>query len=91
MITAGGVSPIISLDAEPIGDRTPGPLPVRLRDGSWGLVDEPSDLTEAIDLLIGPLGAGPRRGAFMNADNWLEPLVVRTNCDIRVKIDSHNT
>jgi branched-chain amino acid aminotransferase len=47
--TAGGVTPITSLDGEAIGDGTPGPLTVRLRDRFWALMDEPSSLIEAID------------------------------------------
>lgn len=47
--TAGGVTPITSLDGDPIGDGTPGPLTVRLRDRFWALMDEPSSLIEAID------------------------------------------
>ena len=47
--TAGGVTPIISLDGEPLDDGTPGPVSVRLRDRFWALMDEPSPLIEAID------------------------------------------
>ncbi len=47
--TAGGVTPITSLDGEPIGGGTPGPLTVALRDRYWALMDEPSDLVEAIE------------------------------------------
>lgn len=47
--TAGGVTPITSLDGEPIGDGTPGPLTVALRDRFWALMDEPSALIEAIE------------------------------------------
>ena len=47
--TAGGVTPINSLDGEPIGDGTPGPLTVAIRDRFWALMDEPSPLIEAIE------------------------------------------
>jgi branched-chain amino acid aminotransferase len=47
--TAGGVTPIITLDGEPIGDGAPGPLTVALRDRFWALMDEPSPLIEAIE------------------------------------------
>jgi branched-chain amino acid aminotransferase len=47
--TAGGVTPITSLDGRPVGDGTPGPLTVALRDRFWALMDEPSDLIEAIE------------------------------------------
>lgn len=47
--TAGGVTPITSLDGEPVGDGTPGPLTVALRDRFWALMDEPSSLIEAIE------------------------------------------
>jgi branched-chain amino acid aminotransferase len=47
--TAGGVTPITTLDGEPVGDGTPGPLTVALRDRFWALMDEPSALIEAIE------------------------------------------
>ncbi|HEX2286749.1 MAG TPA: aminotransferase IV, partial [Mycobacterium sp.] len=47
--TAGGVTPIVSLDGEPLGDGGPGPLTVAIRDRFWALMDEPSALIEAID------------------------------------------
>jgi branched-chain amino acid aminotransferase len=47
--TAGGITPITSLDGEPLGDGTPGPLTVALRDRFWALMDEPSALVEAIE------------------------------------------
>ena len=47
--TAGGVTPINTLDGDPIGDGTPGPLTVAIRDRFWALMDEPSSLIEAID------------------------------------------
>lgn len=46
--TAGGVTPITSLDGQPIGDGKPGPLTVAIRDRFWALMDEPSPLIEAI-------------------------------------------
>jgi branched-chain amino acid aminotransferase len=47
--TAGGVTPIVSLDGEPLGDGAPGPLTVALRDRFWGLMDQPSPLIEPIE------------------------------------------
>jgi branched-chain amino acid aminotransferase len=47
--TAGGVTPINMLDGEPIGDGTPGPVTVAIRDRFWALMDEPSPLIEAIN------------------------------------------
>ena len=35
--TAGGVTPINTLDGEPIGDGTPGPTTVAIRDRFWAL------------------------------------------------------
>jgi branched-chain amino acid aminotransferase len=45
----GGVTPINTLDGEPLGDGTPGPITVAIRDRFWALMDEPSPLIEAID------------------------------------------
>jgi branched-chain amino acid aminotransferase len=47
--TAGGVTPITSLDGEALGDGDPGPLTVAIRDRFWALMDEPSPLIEAIE------------------------------------------
>jgi branched-chain amino acid aminotransferase len=47
--TAGGVTPITSLDGEALGDARPGPLTVALRDRFWALMDEPSALIETIE------------------------------------------
>ncbi len=47
--TAGGVTPIVSLDGEAFGDGRPGPITVAIRDRFWALMDEPSPLIEAID------------------------------------------
>jgi branched-chain amino acid aminotransferase len=47
--TAGGVTPIVSLDGENIGDGAPGPLTVAIRDRFWALMDAPSALIEAIE------------------------------------------
>ena len=47
--TAGGVTPINTLDGEAIGAGQPGPLTVAIRDRFWALMDEPSQLIEAID------------------------------------------
>lgn len=46
--TAGGITPIVSLDGEKVGDGEPGPLTVDIRDRFWALMDEPSPLIEAI-------------------------------------------
>jgi branched-chain amino acid aminotransferase len=46
--TAGGVTPINSLDGEKIGNGEPGPLTVAIRDRFWALMDEPGPLIEAI-------------------------------------------
>ena len=46
--TAGGVTPINSLDGEAIGNGEPGPMTVAIRDRFWALMDEPSPLIEAI-------------------------------------------
>jgi len=47
--TAGGVTPIISLDGEHQRGGAPGPLTTAIRDPLPGLMDEPSPLIEAID------------------------------------------
>ena len=46
--TAGGVTPINTLDGEPIGNGEPGPMTVEIRDRFWALMDEPGPLIEAI-------------------------------------------
>lgn len=46
--TAGGVTPIISLDGEPQSGGKPGPLTIAIRDRFWALMDEPSPLIETI-------------------------------------------
>ncbi|WNG93194.1 hypothetical protein [Mycobacterium sp. ITM-2016-00318] len=45
----GGVTPINSLDDEPVGNGEPGPLTVKIRDRFWAMMDEPSPLIEAIE------------------------------------------
>ena len=47
--TAGGVTPINSLDGESIGAGEPGPMTVAIRDRFWALMDEPGPLIEAIE------------------------------------------
>ncbi|WP_020495938.1 aminotransferase class IV [Sciscionella marina] len=47
--TAGGVTPITSLDGQQIGNGEPGPITVAIRDRFWALMDEPSSLIEAIE------------------------------------------
>ncbi|MQA76191.1 MAG: 2-oxoacid:ferredoxin oxidoreductase subunit beta [Solirubrobacterales bacterium] len=39
--TAGGVMPIATLDGEPVGDGSPGPVTRRLRDLYWAAHDDP--------------------------------------------------
>jgi branched-subunit amino acid aminotransferase/4-amino-4-deoxychorismate lyase len=39
--TAGGVMGITSVDGAPVGDGTIGPVTRALRDGYWGLHDDP--------------------------------------------------
>ena len=46
--TAGGVTPITALDGAAVGDGEPGPITVAIRDRFWALMDEPSELVEAI-------------------------------------------
>jgi branched-chain amino acid aminotransferase len=46
--TAGGVTPITSLDGITLNGGLPGPLTVAIRDRFWALMDEPSGLIEAI-------------------------------------------
>ena len=46
--TAGGVTPINSLDGEAVGTGAPGPLTVAIRDRFWALMDEPGPLIETI-------------------------------------------
>lgn len=47
--TAGGVTPIVSLDGQDVSGGVPGPVTTRIRDRYWALMDEPSDLLEPID------------------------------------------
>lgn len=46
--TAGGVTPITSLDGQPVGSGAPGKWTSAIRDRYWQLIDEPSDLVEEI-------------------------------------------
>ena len=46
--TAGGVTPINTLDGERSATARRGPLTVAIRDRFWALMDEPSALIEAI-------------------------------------------
>lgn len=43
--TAGGVMPITSLDGDPVGDGTPGPVTRRLRDLYWEAHSDPRYIT----------------------------------------------
>ena len=47
--TAGGVTPINTLDGETDRQRRAGPLTVAIRDRFWALMDEPGPLIEAIE------------------------------------------
>jgi branched-chain amino acid aminotransferase len=47
--TAGGVTPIVTLDGEALGDGAPGEMTTAIRDRFWALMDEPSPLIEAIE------------------------------------------
>jgi branched-chain amino acid aminotransferase len=46
--TAGGVMPIVSLDGDPVGDGTAGPVTRRLREGYWAAHRDPRYIT-AVD------------------------------------------
>jgi branched-chain amino acid aminotransferase len=46
--TAGGITPIVSLDGEPVGDGEPGPLTVALRDRFWAELYDADELIESI-------------------------------------------
>jgi branched-chain amino acid aminotransferase len=48
--TAGGVIPVSKLDGQPIGDGSPGPLAMRLRQMYWDAHDDPKYVTR-IDYL----------------------------------------
>jgi branched-subunit amino acid aminotransferase/4-amino-4-deoxychorismate lyase len=39
--TAGGVIPVTKVDGEPVGDGTPGPITLRLREAYWNLHRDP--------------------------------------------------
>ncbi|MEE8263489.1 MAG: branched-chain amino acid transferase, partial [Gammaproteobacteria bacterium] len=43
--TAGGVMPVTKVDDEPIGNGSPGPLTLRLKDLYWALHDNPKYAT----------------------------------------------
>ena len=46
--TAGGITPLIRLDGQPVGCGSPGPITTRIRDRFWNMMDEPSPLIESI-------------------------------------------
>jgi branched-chain amino acid aminotransferase len=43
--TAGGIMPVTKVDGEPVGDGTPGPVTLRLRDAYWELHRDPRFVT----------------------------------------------
>jgi branched-chain amino acid aminotransferase len=43
--TAGGIMPVTKVDGEPVGDGTPGPITMRLRDAYWELHRDPHFVT----------------------------------------------
>jgi len=43
--TAGGIMPVRSIDCEPVGDGSPGPVTTRLKDLYWKLHDDPAYAT----------------------------------------------
>lgn len=47
--TAGGVTPITSLDGVPLGDGAPGPITTRLRNRYWATMEGASPLLTAVD------------------------------------------
>jgi branched-chain amino acid aminotransferase len=47
--TAGGVTPIVTLDGEALGDGAPGKMTTAIRDRFWALMDEPSPLIDVIE------------------------------------------
>ena len=49
--TAGGITPVTSVDGVLIGEGIAGPVTAAIRDRYWGLMDEPSNLVESIDYL----------------------------------------
>jgi branched-chain amino acid aminotransferase len=44
--TAGGVMPVTTLDGQPVGDGSPGPVTTALRDAYWALHTDPRYTTE---------------------------------------------
>lgn len=46
--TAGGLTPVLSIDDRPIGDGQVGALTAKLRDDYWALMDGPNEFVEAI-------------------------------------------
>ncbi len=43
--TAGGIMPVRSIDGEPVGDGTPGPVTTRIKEMYWQLHDDPAYAT----------------------------------------------
>jgi branched-chain amino acid aminotransferase len=43
--TAGGIMPVTQVDGAPVGDGTPGPVTMRLRDAYWELHKDPRFVT----------------------------------------------
>lgn len=46
--TAGGVTPVVTLDGKPVGSGKPGAWTSKIRDRYWELIDEQSDLLDPI-------------------------------------------
>lgn len=46
--TAGGITPVTTLDGVAVGSGAPGALTSRLRDRFWAMMDEPSELIDTI-------------------------------------------
>jgi branched-chain amino acid aminotransferase len=46
--TAGGITPVNTVDERPIGNGAPGPWTCKIRDRYWALMDEPSPLIQPV-------------------------------------------
>lgn len=47
--TAGGITPVISLDGQAVSGGVPGPWTAKIRDRYWAEMDEATALTETVD------------------------------------------